>query len=147
MNTNNTPTVIVQAIIEKPVKKVFEIMRNTKLTSTCRSIDSITPLKEGEITEWEWNATNYVLNIWTKKIIPHKSIETIWQDTFVSVDYEFNTLADHNTLVTLKAYNFKEKGIDLLYAMKDKRSLFKIALKNLQNHFTQQKNAEGISRL
>lgn len=144
MNTNNTPTVIVQAIIEKPVKKVFEIMRNTKLTSTLRSIDSITPLKEGEITEWEWNATNYVLNIWTKKIIPHKSIETIWQDTFVSVDYEFNTISDHNTLVTLKAHNFKEVGIDLLYAMKDKRSLFKIALKNLRNHFTAKRCKEMV---
>lgn len=142
MNTNDKPTVISQTIIKQPVEKVFQAMYNPKLISTLWFAESFKPMKEGEISEWKWKASNFSLKIWTKKIIPNKLIATVWQDPNTAIDYKFNLISDHNTLITLKAYNFKETGIDLLYAMKDKRSMFNIALKNLGEHFTPQKDAQ-----
>lgn len=141
---NNSPTVIEQTLVKAPLDEVFQILCQPKGARILWRAQASAPLQKNERTSIKWTVSGYSLQIRTAKLIPNKLISTIWQDTFTTLDFEFDALADELTLVTIKAYDFKENGADLFRALTDKRSMLKSALKNLVHYFSTQKRPEAF---
>lgn len=137
MAKNDSPTLICQHIVNQPVETVFQTMLDPKFTSSLWFAESRDSLKEGQITEWKLKASGSSLKVLTEKIISNKLTSTIWQDTFTKVEYTFHAIDDQNSFITLSASSFKETGQNLLNAIEDKRSIFKIVLNNLSLHFSE----------
>lgn len=132
MTYKDSPTLIVQTQVHHSLTKIFHDLTSSNAMAHLYLAQSFQPLKKGEIVEWKWPETNTNLQVFIQDLSPEKLISTVWQDTQTTVDYEFYPVSNNTTLLTLKAYGFKEKGIHLYRAMEDKRSVFDNAVKVLR---------------
>lgn len=137
MQTKIMPTVTNQLLIQRPVEEVFQLMIDAERISSFWLANSQGPLREGEQYTWLWTEFGESLKIYIDKIIPLQLISTVWQDTQLTIDYEFVKLTPEATYVTFKAYNFKETGEKLVRAITDQGSMLKIALNELELYLTE----------
>lgn len=138
MNYKKPPQVIRQSLIHWPVDKVFNALTRPEPTPAIWLAESDKPLKEGEIVQWHWKNTETSLQLYIKKVVPNRLVSTLWNDTQTTVNFEFYEVTDTHTLLTFRAYGFKENGMRLYRAMEDKHSLFDIAIKGLKSYAKQQ---------
>jgi len=137
MQTKISPTVTKQLLIRRPVEEVFQSMMDAKQISRLWLANAHGPLQEGEDYTWMWPELEESLTIRIIKIIPNQLISTLWQDTQLTIDYEFVEVTPETTYVTFTAYNFKEIGENLVRAITAQDSMLRIALHELELYLTQ----------
>ncbi len=134
MIKNNTPTVEAQMLIRKPASTVFQAFIDPELTKHFWFTKGSAKLEIGKIVTWEWEMYNFSTKVIAKKILTDKKISIEWftTDPPTNVDFEFKTLSDGSTFVTIKHYGFNKTGDELLEVIKDSTGGFTIVLAGLK---------------
>lgn len=132
MTRNNIPTVETQMLIRKPASTVFQAFIDPKITTNFWFTKSSGQLAIGKAVTWTWEMYGISVNVLVKDIIQNKRISTQWGDPATTVDYEFTALSDDTTYVVIKNYGFKEKGDELIQAIKDSTGGFTTVLDGLK---------------
>lgn len=132
MTENNIQTVETQMLIRKPASHVFQAFIDPKITTNFWFTKSSGQLEVGKIVTWEWEMYGASTNVLVKDIIQNEKISTEWGDPATIVDYEFTALTEDTTYVIIKNYGFKEKGDELIQAIKDSTGGFTTVLDGLK---------------
>lgn len=123
-----------QMLIRKPVSEVFQAFIDPELTKHFWFTKGSDKLEAGKIIIWEWEMYNFSTNVLAKEILLDKKISIEWFTTELptTVDFDFKTLSDGSTFVTIKHYGFDKTGDELLEVIKDSTGGFTIVLAGLK---------------
>ena len=119
MENQTIEFVEVQMRIRKPVTEVFEAFVDPSITKNFWFTKSSGKLKVGETINWEWEMYNICIPIIVKEMLPNKKILIDWGEPATSVEFNFKTLSDGSTYVTIKHYRFTQTGAELITILKD----------------------------
>lgn len=108
------PYVEVQMLIRKPASEVFEAFIDPEITKNFWFTKSSGKLEKGRTITWEWEMYNVSSQIFVKEILPYQKISVQWDQYQTTVDFEFKSLGDDSTYLTIKQYGFKTTGDELL---------------------------------
>lgn len=120
--------------IRKPVKQVFEAFINPEITTKFWYTHSTGKLKEGVTIQWEWEMYNLVIPINVLEIIENQKILIEWGEGMhkSTVVWEFNSVNDNLTFLTIKNYDFQGSGDELLSQIRDSTKGFTFVLSGLK---------------
>ena len=123
-----------QMLIRKPVSEVFQAFIDPELTKHFWFTKGSDKLEVGKIITWEWEIYNFSTSVLAKEILLNKKISIEWFTTELptTVDFDFKTLTDGSTFVTIKHYGFDKTGDELLEVIKDSTGGFTIVLAGLK---------------
>ncbi len=123
-----------QMLIRKPVSEVFQAFIDPELTKHFWFTKGSDKLEVGKIITWEWEMYNFSTSVLAKEILLNKKISIEWFTTELptTVDFDFKTLTDGSTFVTIKHYGFDKTGDELLEVIKDSTGGFTIVLAGLK---------------
>jgi len=121
-----------QMLIRKPVAEVFEAFIDPAITKYFWFTKGSNRLEKGKTITWEWEMYNISTKIFAREILPNKKIIIDWDEPPTSVDFDFKTLSDGSTYVTIKHYGFNKTGDELLAAIKDSTGGFTTVLDGLK---------------
>lgn len=123
-----------QMLIRKPVSEVFQAFINPELTRHFWFTKGSNILEAGKTVTWEWEMYNFSAKVVAKEILTDKKISIEWYTTDkpTTVDFDFKTLSDGSTFVSIKHYGFDKKGDELLEVIKDSTGGFTIVLAGLK---------------
>ena len=132
MTDSNTKCAQAQMLIRKPVAEVFEAFIDPAITKYFWFTKGSGRLEKGKTITWEWEMYNISTKVFVREIIPNKKIIIDWDEPTTSVDFDFKTLSDGSTYVTIKHYGFDKTGDELLAAIKDSTGGFTTVLDGLK---------------
>ena len=140
MSESNVKSSEADMLIRKPVSEVFEAFINPEVTKNFWFTKGSNKLEVGKEVIWQWEMYNLSLNVIPKEIIPNQKITIDWytsdnpsaEEIPTTVDFNFKTLSDGNTFVSIKHYNFDKTGDELIQAIKDSTGGFTIVLAGLK---------------
>ena len=132
MTMNKKITAGAQMLIRKPVSDVFQAFVDPTITTKFWFTKSTGILEEGKTVTWEWEMYNISTKVFVREILPNKKIIIDWDEPTTSVDFDFKTLSDGSTYVTIKHYGFDKTGDELLAAIKDSTGGFTTVLDGLK---------------
>ncbi|MEO8822334.1 MAG: SRPBCC family protein [Ginsengibacter sp.] len=134
MPGNNLKYSEAQMLIRKPVSEVFQAFIDPELTKHFWFTKGSSKLEVGKIITWEWEMYNFSAKVVAKEILANKKISIEWFTTELptTVDFNFKTLSDGSTFVTIKHYGFDKTGDELLEIIKDSTGGFTIVLAGLK---------------
>lgn len=120
--------------IRKPVKEVFEAFVNPSITTKFWYTHSTGKLEEGVTIEWKWEMYNLVIPVKVIEIIENKKILVEWGEGIhqSSVIWEFNSVNDHLTFLTIRNFNFQGNDDELLSQIRDSTKGFTFVLAGLK---------------
>ncbi len=123
-----------QMLIRKPATDVFQAFINPELTKHFWFTKGSGKLEVGSTVTWEWEMYNFSTKVIATEILTDKKITIEWftSDPPTKVDFNFNTLSDGSTFVSIKHYGFNQTGDELLEVIKDSTSGFTIVLAGLK---------------
>ena len=132
MNDKDIKCAEAQMLIRKPVEEVFEAFIDPAITKFFWFTKGSNRLEKGETITWEWEMYNISTKVFVREILPNKKIIIDWDEPSTSVDFNFKTLSDVSTYVTIKHYGFNKTGDELLAAIKDSTGGFTTVLDGLK---------------
>jgi len=134
-----------QMLIRKPVSRVFEAFIDPALTKNFWFTKGSGKLEVNKKITWEWEMYNVSTTVVAKEIIKNKKIVIEWDEPPTTVEFDFKTLSDGTTFVSIKHYGFSKTGDELLEAIKDSTSGFTIVLDGLKAFLEHNINLNLIS--
>ncbi|MEO6315058.1 MAG: SRPBCC family protein [Chitinophagaceae bacterium] len=134
MLDNNLKYSEAQMRIRKPVSEVFQAFINPELTKHFWFTNGSDILEVGKEVTWTWEMYNFSTKVIATEILTDKKITISWFTTNppTTVDFDFKTLSDGTTFVTIKHYGFDETGDELIEVLKDATGGFTIVLAGLK---------------
>jgi len=132
MPNNDVKCAEAQMLIRKPVAEVFEAFMDPVLTKNFWFTKGSGRLEKGKAVTWEWEMYNISTKVVVREILTNKKITIEWDEPPTTVDFEFKTLSDGSTFVTVKNYGFDKTGDDLIEAIKDSTGGFTTVLDGLK---------------
>jgi uncharacterized protein YndB with AHSA1/START domain len=132
MTKPNSPFVEAQMRIRKPVSEVFEAFIDPAITQNFWFTKSSGKLETGKTVTWEWEMYGVSANVLVKEILQNEKITIEWGEPATTVDFEFRSLSDGTTYVTIKNYGFHQTGDELLNVIKDATGGFTTVLDGLK---------------
>lgn len=145
MAYKDSETVKCQMMIRKPVTKVFQAFINPKLTTAFWFTKSSGKLEKGKTITWDWEMYNHSVEVLVKEIIDNKKISILWGKPATMVDFEFETLNENQTYVTIKNYGFSETGDELIETIKNSTGGFTTVLDGLKAYLEHNINLNLIA--
>ena len=123
-----------QMLIRKSVSEVYQAFIDPELTKHFWFTKGSGKLEVGKTVTWEWEMYNFSTKVIAKEILLDKKISIEWftAESPTNVDFDFKTLSDGSTFVTIKHYGFNKTGDELLEAVKDSTGGFTIVLAGLK---------------
>lgn len=120
--------------IRKPVKEVFEAFTNPDITTKFWYTHSTGNLEVGATIEWKWEMYNLVIPVTVIEIVENQKILIEWGEGIhrSTVVWEFNSVNDNLTFLTIKNYNFQGSDDELLNQIKDSTKGFTFVLSGLK---------------
>ena len=120
--------------IRKPVKEVFEAFINPDITTKFWYTHSTGKLEEGLTLQWKWEMYNLVIPVKVLEIVENQKILIEWGEGIhkSTVVWEFNSVNDNLTFLTIKNYNFQGNDDELLSKIKDSTKGFTFVLSGLK---------------
>lgn len=121
-------------LIRKPVSEVFNAFIDPELTKYFWFTKGSGKLEVDKTITWEWEMYNFSTKVVVKEILANKKIAIEWYTTEppTTVNFDFKTLSDDSTFVTIKHYGFNQTGEELLEAIKDSTGGFTIVLAGIK---------------
>lgn len=134
MSDNNLKCSEAQMLIRKPVSEVFQAFIDPELTKHFWFTKGSDKLEVGKTVTWEWEMYNFSTKVIAKEISANQKIAIEWftSEQPTNVDFEFKTLSDGTTFVSIKHYGFDKTGDELLETIKDSTGGFTIVLAGLK---------------
>lgn len=132
MTDKNLNFVEASLLIRKPVAEVFEAFIDPALTKHFWFTKGSGRLEVGKTVTWEWEMYHVSTKVLVKEILLNKKISIDWDEPATSVDFNFKTLSDGSTYVTIKHYGFDKTGDELLQIVKDSTGGFTTVLDGLK---------------
>ena len=134
MSDNNLKCAEADMLIRKPVSDVFQAFIDPGVTKYFWFTKGSGKLEVGKTITWEWEMYNFSTKVVAKEIIPNQKIAIDWftSDEPTQVDFNFQTLSDGSTFVSIKHYGFDKTGDELLQTIKDSTGGFTIVLAGLK---------------
>jgi uncharacterized protein YndB with AHSA1/START domain len=123
-----------QMLIRKPVSEVFKAFIDPELTKHFWFTKGSDKLEVGKTVNWEWEMYNFSTKVIATEILTNKKLSIEWftSELPTKVDFDFNTLSDGSTFVSIKHYGFDKTGHELLEVIKDSTGGFTIVLAGLK---------------
>lgn len=120
--------------IRKPVKEVFEAFINPDVTTKFWYTHSTGILEVGATIEWKWEMYNLIIPVTIIEIVENQKILIEWGEGIhkSTVVWEFNSVNDNLTFLTIKNYNFQGNDDELLRQIKDSTKGFTFVLSGLK---------------
>ena len=112
--------------------EVFEAFVDPSVTQNFWFTKSSGKLKVGETINWEWEMYNICIPVVVNEMLPDKKILINWGEPATSVEFNFKTLSDDSTYVTIKHYGFTQTGAELIAILKDSTGGFTTVLDGLK---------------
>jgi len=145
MSEKNLKSAEAQMLIRKPVAEVFEAFIDPAITKHFWFTKGNDKLEAGKTITWEWEMYNVSTKVFVKEIFPNKKIVIEWGEPATSVEFNFKTLSDGSTFVTIKHYGFNKTGDELLEAIKDSTGGFTTVLDGLKAYLEHNINLNLIA--
>jgi uncharacterized protein YndB with AHSA1/START domain len=123
-----------QMMIRKTVSEVFQAFINPNLTKNFWFTKSSGMLEIGNPITWEWEMYNFSTKVVVLEILKDKKISINWftSESPTTVDFDFKTISNGFTFVSIKHYGFDKNGDELLEVIKDSTEGFTIVLAGLK---------------
>ena len=120
--------------IRKPVKEVFEAFINPDITTNFWYTHSTGKLEEGAAIQWKWEMYNLVVPVIVLEIIENKKILIEWGEGKhqSTVSWEFNSVDDNLTFLTIKNYGFQGNYEEIFRQIQDSTKGFTFVLSGLK---------------
>lgn len=120
--------------IRKPVNEVFEAFINPEITTKFWYTHSTGKLEVGATITWKWEMYNLAIPLTVIKIVENQKILIEWGEGVhkSTVVWEFNSINDNLTFLTIKNYNFQGNDDELLSQIKDSTKGFTFVLSGLK---------------
>ncbi|MBK0401536.1 SRPBCC family protein [Adhaeribacter sp. BT258] len=119
MPTNQTPVVETQMLIRKPAAQVFQAFTDPEITRNFWFTQGSGKLETGKTITWEWEMYGVSAEVLVKEIQLNERILIEWGEPATSVEFNFKTLSENATYVTIRNYGFHQTGPELLNEIKD----------------------------
>ena len=134
MSNNNLKCSEAQMLIRKPVFQVFQAFIDPEMTKYFWFTKGSDNLEVGKTVTWEWEMYNFSTKVVAKEIVINQKIIIEWftSEKPTTVNFDFKTLSDDSTFVSIKHYGFEKEGDELLQAIKDSTGGFTIVLAGLK---------------
>jgi len=132
MIDKNKKFVVGQMLIRKPAAEVFEAFIDPTITKNFWFTKGSGKLEANKKVIWEWEMYNVSTPVIAKEILRNKKITIEWGEPTTTVDFNFKTLSDGSTYVTIELSGFNEAGDELLEAVKDSTGGFTTVLDGLK---------------
>jgi uncharacterized protein YndB with AHSA1/START domain len=134
MSNNNQKCSEAQMRIRKPVSQVFQAFIDPEVTKNFWFTKGSDKLEVGKTVIWEWEMYNFSTKVVAKEIVENQKITIEWftSEKPTTVDFNFKTLSDGSTFVSVKHYGFEKEGDELLEVIKDSTGGFTIVLAGLK---------------
>lgn len=145
MQVNNQPCAEAQMLIRKPAAEVFEAFIDPAITKNFWFTKGSGRLELNKKVKWEWEMYNVSTIVVAKEIIPNQKIFIEWDDPVTYVDFNFKTLSDGSTFVTIQNYGFQKTGDDLINAIKDSTGGFTTVVDGLKAYLEHKINLNLIA--
>ncbi|WP_293900856.1 SRPBCC family protein [Sporocytophaga sp.] len=134
-----------QMLVRKPANKVFEAFIDPEITKNFWFTHGSGKLEVGKIVTWKWEMYGVSTKVIAKEIVPGKKIIIEWDEPATTVDFDFRTLSDGSTYVTIKHFGFNKTGDELLEAIKDSTGGFTTVLDGLKAYLEHNINLNLIA--
>jgi uncharacterized protein YndB with AHSA1/START domain len=121
-----------QMLIRRPADKVFEAFIDPEITKNFWFTYGSDKLEVGKKVVWKWEMYDVSTTVIVKEIIPGKKIVIEWDEPSTTVDFDFKTLSDGSTYVTIKHFGFHKTGDELMDEIKDSTGGFTTVLDGLK---------------
>lgn len=121
-----------QMIIRQPVEKVFEAFIDPAITQNFWFTKGTGKLEVGKKVTWEWEMYDVTTPVIAKEIVKNKKIVFDWDEDPKTVEFNFKTLQDGSTYVTVTECGYKETGDELLAVIKRSTGGFTVVLDGLK---------------
>jgi len=132
MAAKNTHCAEAQMLIRKPAAKVFEAFIDPSITKNFWFTKGSGNLEMHKTITWEWEMYGVSANVSVKEIILNKKIVFDWDDPPKTVEFNFKSLDDNSTYVTVTECGYKKTGDELLATIKDSTGGFTTVLDGLK---------------
>lgn len=132
MTDKNLKFAEAQMLIRKPVAMVFEAFIDPAITKHFWFTKGSGRLETGKTITWEWEMYNVSTKVFVKEIIPNKKISIDWDEPKTSVDFNFKSLSNGSTYVTIKHFGFDKTGDELLQVIKESTGGFTTVLDGMK---------------
>lgn len=128
----NKKFVVGQMLIRKPAAEVFEAFIDPEITKNFWFTKASSKLEVNKKVTWEWEMYNVSTTVIAKEILKNKKITIEWDDPPTTVNFNFKTLSDGSTYVTIEQSGFNKTGDELLEEVKDSTGGFTTVLDGLK---------------
>lgn len=145
MGHKNSEQVKCQMMIRKPIKVVFNAFIDPKITTNFWFTKSSGKLEKGKTVKWEWEMYGHSTEVIVNDIVENKKISIEWDKPSTNVDFEFETLSENQTYVTIKHYGFNNTGEKLIESIKDNTGGFTTVLDGLKAYLEHNINLNLIA--
>jgi uncharacterized protein YndB with AHSA1/START domain len=132
MTDKNIHCAEAQMIIRQPVEKVFEAFIDPAITQNFWFTKGTGKLELGKKVTWEWEMYDVTTPVIAKEIVKNKKIVFDWDEDPKTVEFNFKTLQDGSTYVTVTECGYKETGDELLAVIKRSTGGFTVVLDGLK---------------
>jgi uncharacterized protein YndB with AHSA1/START domain len=132
MTTDNVKCAEAQMLIRKPAETVFNAFIDPEITKNFWFTKGSGMLESGKTVTWDWEMYNVSARVFVKSVEPNKKITLEWDEPPTTIDFEFQSLRDGATYVTIRNYGFKQTGDDLIGVIKDATGGFTTVLDGLK---------------
>jgi uncharacterized protein YndB with AHSA1/START domain len=119
-------------LIRKPSSEVFEAMVNPEITKNFWFTKSSGKLEANKSVTWEWEMyqVSAVVNVTT--IVENEKIKFEWNNPARTVEFQFESMSDNSTYVSVKEYGYTETGEQLLAIIRDSTGGFTTVLDGMK---------------
>jgi len=123
-----------EMLIRKPIEEVFEAFVNPEITTKFWFTHSSGKLEKGEKVNWTWEMYNLTVPVEVKKIDLNERIIIEWGEgkNKSIVKWEFMTLGQTKTFVTITNYDFQSLGDELINQIRDSTGGFTLVIAGLK---------------
>lgn len=128
MNHNDPIVVEAQMLIRKPVSDVFEAFVNPQITTRFWFTKSSGRLEPGKTVRWDWEMFGVGDNLAVKEPEENKRILIEFESDRSTVEWQFESRGDGQTLVKTANRGFPEKCEDALPAAVDSKGGYTMVL-------------------
>jgi uncharacterized protein YndB with AHSA1/START domain len=117
-----------QMLIRKPIEQVFQAFIDPAITVHFWFSKSSGKLEIGEKIIWEWEMYDLKSPAYVQDIITNQKITILWGAPETVVEFNFKSLSQHSTYVTIQQKGFEQSGDELLQILMDSTGGFTTVL-------------------
>lgn len=119
-------------LIRKPVAKVFEALIDPDITKNFWFTKGTGKLEVDKKVTWEWEMYNVSTPVVATEILKDRKIVFNWDEDTKTVEFNFRSLSDGSTFVTVTECGYRETGDELLAVIKRSTGGFTVVLDGLK---------------